>query len=318
MTLDNILEEIKKADSIVLLTHEHPDGDAIGSSLAMLLALQSMDKKVDLVIPEYPRTFEFLPATNEILKEGRMENYDLAIALDCATIQRLNGFGKYFENAKVKIQIDHHSKNTMFGDWNFVNPASPACAQIIVTVLEYFGIEITKAIGTCLLTGIITDTGGFKYSSVTADTFEFVSWLLEKGINVSDIYRRVLEIKTKTSFELTKLAMNRIEFLEEGKIAFTYIMQEDKKKIGTETGDSEGIVEMGRGIEGVEVSVFISETEEKDGFKCSLRSNDYMNVADVCMMFGGGGHTKAAGCYIPGSLEQVKEKMINKIKEYLQ
>ncbi len=317
MTLDNILEEIKKANSIVLLTHEHPDGDAIGSSLAMLLALKEMGKQADLIIPEHPKTFSFLPNTNEILKEGRMESYDLAIALDCATIQRLNGFGKYFENAKVKIQIDHHSKNTMFGDWNFVNPVSPACAQIVVTMLEYFGIEITKEIGTCLLTGIITDTGGFRYSSVTADTFEFAACLLEKGINVSDIYRRVLEVKTKTSFELHKLAMNRIEFLEEGKIAFTYILQEDKKKIGTETGDSEGIVEIGREVEGVEVSIYMSETEEQDGFKFSLRSNDYVNVSDVCMMFGGGGHTKAAGCRILGDFEQVKDKMLHKVKEFL-
>lgn len=126
----------------------------------------------------------------------------------------LNGFAKYFENAKMKVNIDHHGTNTMFGNYNYVNPAAPACAQILLVVLEYFGIEITKDIGTCILTGIITDTGGFRYEGVTADTFEFVSWLLNKGVNVSKIYKKVLQTKTKANFELTKLATERIEFLK--------------------------------------------------------------------------------------------------------
>ena len=184
MTLDNILEEINKANSIVLLTHENPDGDAIGSSLALYHALKAYGKNVDVVIPEYSRTFEFLPGTNEIRKEGTLNSYDLVISLDCASIKMLNGFAKYFENAKYKVVIDHHGTNNMYGDLNFVNPDAPACAQILIVILNYFKMEITKEIGTCILAGIITDTGGFKYSGVTAETFEFVAWLLNKGVNV--------------------------------------------------------------------------------------------------------------------------------------
>lgn len=315
MTLDNIKQEINKANSIILLTHENPDGDAIGSSLAFHLALKEYGKESDVVIPDYPKTYSFLPGAEEIKTEGRQETYDLAIALDCADIKRLNGFASYFENAKTRIMIDHHSKNTMFGDVNYVNPVAPACSQILITVLGYMGIEINKEIGTCILAGIITDTGGFKYSSVTAETFEFVSELLGKGINVSNIYRRVLEIKTRPNFELTKIAMNRLEFIENGRITFTYITKEDLEKVEAQTGDYEGIVEMGRGIEGVEVSVFLRE--EDNGFKASLRSNDYVNVADVCLMFGGGGHIKAAGCNLQGNVEQVKTKIVNEIKKYL-
>ena len=161
MTLDNILEEIKKADNIVLLTHENPDGDAVGSSLAMLMVLEKMGKKVDLIIPELPRVYQFLPFAEKIQKEGKNEPYDLAIAVDTATIKMLNGWSNYFESAKVKIVIDHHGTNTMYGDYNYVNPDAPACAQILITVLESLEIEITKELGTCLLTGIITDTGGF-------------------------------------------------------------------------------------------------------------------------------------------------------------
>ena len=311
-TLDNILDEINKANSIVILTHENPDGDAIGSGLALYNALKDMGKNPDLIIPEFPRTFEFLPGADEIKKGSDIEKYDLAISVDCATIKMLNGFANYFENAEVKISIDHHSTNTMFGDINYVSPDAPACAQILIVLLNYFKIEVTKEIGTCILAGIITDTGGFKYSGVTAETFEFVAWLLNKGINVSKIYRKVLQTKTRANFELNRIASNRLEFFEDGKVAFTYITKEDEEKVNAESGDHEGIVETGRDIEGVEVSVFIRETDK--GCKISMRSNEYVNVSDVCLLLGGGGHIHAAGVTMQCTIEQAKDKILRQIK----
>ncbi len=315
MTLDNIIEEINKANNIVILTHENPDGDAVGSSLAMYNALNKIGKSVDVIIPEYPKTFEFLPGSNKILKEGKNINYDLAIALDCGDIKRLDGFSKYFEDAKTKISIDHHSSNTMFADYNFVNPTSPACAQILVIVIEALGVTIDKEIGTCLLTGIITDTGGFKYKSVTAETFEFAAEILSKGVNVSDVYKKVLQTVSKTKFSLMQIAINRIEFLENGKLTFTYITKEDEQKVGAGNNDYDGIVEIGRDIEGVEVSIFLREID--NGYKISLRSNDYVNVSDICLIFGGGGHVRAAGGNINLPFEQAKAKIIEECKKHL-
>lgn len=286
MTLDNIIEEIKKAESIVILTHETPDGDAIGSSLAMKIALKELGKEADLIIKEYPRVFDFLPYRNEVKQSTEIEEYDLAIALDCADFKRLVG-NEYFEKAKQTIVIDHHGSNTMYGDINFVNPVSPACCQILIGMFQYFNIDIEKDLGTCILTGIITDTGGFRYSGVTPETFEFTADLLQKGVNVSDIYKRVLETKTKPNFELMKRTIDRMEFLENGKITFTYITNEDLKEVNAGIGDHEGLVEIGRDIEGVEVSIFIRQKEdEENAYKVSMRSNDYINVSDVCLMFG--------------------------------
>lgn len=311
-TLDNIFEEIKKAESIVILTHENPDGDAIGTGLALYNSLKQIGKNPDIIIPEYSRTFAFLPGTNEIKSESDIKRYDLAISVDCATIKMLNGFSNYFEDAKVKVSIDHHSTNTMFGDYNYVIPDAPACAQVLLVVLEYFKIDITKEIGTCILTGIITDTGGFKYSGVTAETFKFVAELLEKGINVSKVYKRVLQTKTKANFELNRIAANRLEFFEDGKVAFTYITKEDEEKVNAESGDHDGIVETGRDIEGVEVSIFIRQTDK--GCKVSMRSNEYVNVSDVCLLLGGGGHIRAAGVSMQCTIEQAKEKILRQVK----
>ena len=315
MILEDIKQKIEKANSIVLLTHEMPDGDAVGSTIAMYIALKRLGKNVDMIIENCPRTYDFLPFRNEIKEEGSREKYDLTIALDCSDIKRLNGFSNYFETAKDRIVIDHHGSNTMFGDINFVNPVSPACCQILVLVLEYLGVEIDKEIGTCILAGIITDTGGFKYDTVTAETFELVAQLLNKGINVSNVYKKVLQIISRSSFELRKIAMNRLEFLEEGKISFTYITKKDEETWNAVTGEHEGIVEMARDIEGVEVAVFLRETE--NGYKASLRSNNYVNVSDICLMLGGGGHPKAAGANLLLRLEQAKEKIVDQIKKYI-
>ncbi len=317
MTLDNIIEEIKKAEKIVILTHETPDGDAIGSSLAMRVALKQLGKNPDVIIKEVPKIFDFLPGREEIKENSDIEKYDLAISLDCADFKRLVG-NEYFENAKQTIVIDHHGSNKMYSDINFINPVSPACCQILIGMFQYFNINIDKELGTCILTGIITDTGGFRYSGVTPETFEFTADLLQKGVNVSDIYKRVLDTKTKSNFELMKRTIDRMEFLQDGKVTFTYITNKDLEEVNAGIGDHEGLVEIGRDIEGVEVSVFIRQREDDENlYKVSMRSNDYVNVSDVCLMFSGGGHEKAAGAIVQGDIEQVKQKVMNELEKVL-
>lgn len=315
MTLDEILEEIKKAESIVLLTHETPDGDAIGSSLGMKLALRKIGKEADLIVTKYARTFNFLPNIDEIKTTSDVERYDLAISLDCATIKRIDN-REYFDKAKKTISIDHHGSNEMYGDINYVNPVAPACSEIVLTMLSYFNIEIDKAIGTCLMMGIITDTGGLQYPSTTADTFEYAAELLRKGIDIADICRRTLQEKTKANFELQKIIMDNLELLENGKLAFSYVTRQNLLDVKAEEGDHEGLVNIGRSIEGVEVSAFIRQ-EDENTFKISMRSNGKVNVSDVCLMFGGGGHARAAGAKVQGTVQQIKEKIIKEVKKYL-
>lgn len=314
MTLDNIKNEIENATSIVILTHESPDGDAIGSSLAMYNALKKIGKDVHVIIPELPKAFAYLEGYDKIEKETS-KNYDLAISVDCADIKRLGNSPEYFENAKRTIAIDHHGSNTMYADLNYVNPAFPACCQSLIVILEFLDIEIDKKIGECLLTGIITDTGGFRYQGITKETFEFTAELLSKGVNVSDIYRKALEIKSMANFELTKRATNRLQFYENGKITFTYITNQDLEETKASSGDHEGIVDIGRQVEGVEVAIFARQSEK--GYKISLRSNEYVNVSDICFIFGGGGHPRAAGCIMNLPLEQTKQRIIQEVKNNL-
>ena len=316
MTLDEILKQIQKAEKIVILTHESPDGDAVGSSLAMKLIVEKLEKTADVIIPEYSRLFNFLPSAEEIMTDSKIKNYDLAISVDCATLKRM-AKKEYFENAKSTIVIDHHGSNTMYGDLNYVNPASPACCEVIAGMVKSYEIDITKDIGTCLMTGIITDTGGFRHVGITPETFEFTADLIRLGVDVPDIYKRTLNTKTRANFELTKKVMDRMEILEDGKVSFTYMDKKDEEEVGAEPGDHEGLVEIGRDIEGVEVSIFIRQKENEDAYKVSMRSGNKVNVSDICFLFGGGGHPRAAGALIQGNVEQVKEKLMKEVRKAL-
>ena len=316
MTLDNILEEINKANSIVLMAHENPDGDAIGSCLAFYLALKQLNKNVDVLIKKYAACYDFMPGIKDVKSSTDVEVYDLAICLDCPEINRVDKeFKQYFDNAKVKAQFDHHARNTMFGDFNVVDQTSPAVCQILASSFEYMRFELTKDIITNLMVGIITDTGGFRHSNTNQDAFDFASFALSKGVNIEKIYRTTLTTITPQKFELQKLAMDRMEFFANGKIAFTYETFADDKAIGTAPGDNEGIVEIGRTIQGVEVSIFLYERE--DGYKASLRSNDYVDVSEICMTFGGGGHLKAAGVTLEMSFEEAKSAIINETIKFI-
>ena len=317
MTLDDILEEIKKAETIVVLTHESPDGDAVSSSLAVMHGISQLGKEVDVVISEYSRDFKFLPGSEKILQKGKIENYDLAIAVDCTDLKRLVGAKEYFETAKTTIEIDHHSVNAMFAGYNYVDPVAPSCCQVLIAMFEYYGVEITKELATCILTGIITDTGGFQWGGVSPETFEFAAELLRKGAKLKEICRIALRKKSKAHCELEKLIYNRMEYFENGKIALAYLTLDDYNNLNTEMGDDEGLVEMLRDIEGVEVAVLLKEKEGANGYKCSLRSHETIKVSDIALLLGGGGHPGAAGCFISGTVEQVKNKIVNAIRQEL-
>ena len=239
----------------------------------------------------------------------------MAIVVDCPNSDRVSKeYRKFIENAKIIVQFDHHLRNSMFGDYNVVNPVAPACSQILVSALEYLKIDISKDVATCLLAGIITDTGGFRFNSTTAETFEFAAWCLSKGINVAKVYKEAMMTKTITQFKAEKLALDRLEFFNDDKITFTYITKQDIDELGIKSGELDGIAGVGITIKDVEVAIFAREKD--DGFKISFRSNN-IDVSDICMLFGGGGHKLAAGCQIDSSIEEVRKAVVEETIKHL-
>lgn len=312
-----MIKQIKKliddSNSIILFTHIRPDGDAVGSVLSFYNYLKKLNKQVDMVIEDAPEIFSFLPNFDKI---NIISNsyYDLGIVLDCSTLDRVGQLDNKLSSCETTLNIDHHISNGNYCNFNYVKGEVSACCQVIYYLFKYMDVRLDKNICAALATGMITDTNGFRNNNVNSDTFLMASDLVKYDINFHKIYEYVLFNKSFAKHNLMKIALERLEFLCDGKIAFTYILKEDFDKVNAKVGDHEGIVDIGRSIEGVEISVFI---RENDGFTVSLRSTGKYDVNEIASSFGGGGHKMAAGGQIDKNFEETKEVIINAVKKVL-
>lgn len=304
---------INESNSILLLTHIRPDGDAVGSVFAFYHYLKTLNKDVEIIIEDAPLIFDFVNDFDKINKLNS-DSYDLGIVVDCASFDRVGQLDNRLACCKSTLCIDHHISNGNYCDINYVEGEVSSCCQVIYYLFKELNIALNSEIAESLATGMITDTNGFRNDNVNSDTFKMAADLVNYDINFHKIYEYVLFNKSFAKHNLMKIALERLEFLYDGKIAFTYILNDDFLKVGAKAGDHEGIVDIGRSIEGVEVSVFI---RENDGFTVSLRSTGKYDVNEIASSFGGGGHKMAAGGQIDGNFEETKEIIINAVKKVL-
>lgn len=307
----NPFDLIKNSNSILLLTHESPDGDAVGSVLAFYNYLSFINKSVDMVMLNIPKIFDFLPSINKVV-DNTLHDYDLCIVLDCASKERIGQKEDLLSRCKNTLCIDHHISNTNYCDVNLIYGNVSSCSQVIYYLFKEWKIPLNNDILTCLISGVLTDTNGFSINTVDKETFMMASDIVEFGVNIHDIYNKLLCKKTMSQYNLSKIAMDRLEFLCDGKIAFTYILKKDFEDTGAIHGEHEGIVDIGRNIDGVMVSVFL---REDDGFTISLRSTGLIDVSKIAKVLGGGGHFMAAGSKLSGTLQETKDTVINEIKK---
>lgn len=305
----NLIDDSK---SILLLTHESPDGDAIGSVLAFYHYLKTIDKDVTMVVFDIPKVFSFLPAINDILNVDDNKEYDLGIVVDCSTIERIGQNEDLFGKCKKTICVDHHASNTKYCDLNYVMKDVSSCCQVIYSLFLDWNVEISLEIGESIMAGVLTDTNGFGNNNVDEDTFKLAYDMKKRGIDIYNEYQLLLNRKTMSQYMLMKIGMERLEFLCDGKIAFTYILEDDFKKVGASLGEHEGIVDIGRNIDGVLVSIFIREDK---GWTISLRSTGLIDVGEIAISLGGGGHMMASGGKLIGTFEEVREKVIKAVEK---
>ncbi len=308
--MSEILEAIKGSNTILLLSHENPDGDAIGSLLATYHMLKSMNKDVDCVIPKIPETFLFLNKIDEALDDSN-KKYDLGIVLDCANIDRVGQTNNELTRCKKMVVIDHHASNSGYGDINYVEEDTASCCQVLYYLFKNWGIAITHDIGEALTTGMLTDTAGFRNDNVDKQTFLMAAELMDLGVDIHKIYYLVLSKKSMAQYLLMKMTLDRLEMFGDGKIAFSYISEEDMANVGAKLGDHEGLVDIGRNIGGVEVSIFMRECG--DIYRISLRSNGLADVNKIAKKFAGGGHKMAAGIKTSGNFKEIKEAIIEEV-----
>ncbi len=314
--MDRAIKIIKDNDNIFIASHINPDGDNIGSILALGLALKKVNKNVIVLKSDIiPSDYEFLPGVNMIQDYTQdLGPIDVFISLDSSDEDRLGDNKLLLDNAKHIINIDHHISSTMFGDINIVDSKAAATGELVYDFIKKMEIDLDIYIATNLYTAISTDTGKFSYESVTSNTHRIVAELIDTGIDFNNININLYE---NMSMERTNLFINAISTLntyENNSIATVKVTQEMLRESGAKMEDTEGIVGFIRKISSVEVACLLKELEEED-IKISLRSKKNVDVASICEYFNGGGHVRAAGCSIYSNIYEAEKIIVNKIKE---
>lgn len=313
-TFEEIGEVIKKYESFAIFSHMNTDGDAFGSLLGIGQSLKLMGKKVLYFLPQpVPTRFSFLKDYDLINKE-ELKNTDVGIVVDAADIDRIGMLKEYKDNFKITINIDHHETNDYFADYNYVDKDSPSATCIILKLLEANDFPIDKNVAEALYTGVLTDTGAFKFANATFDAFETAGKLVKYGANPEYIAKMCFESDTLEHLKLTGIALDRMEVRKN--VGFSYITYEDRMKINAAEEDMEGIIDTIRKCKDVEVAVFFKEAV-KNKIRISFRSKNGIDVKSIAVKFGGGGHLPASGCTVRGNIYEVMDKVLKTVQEMI-
>lgn len=310
--MNEIIEMIKKNQSFVISSHRSPDGDSIGSCIALGLALKKLNKTVTYVIEKPQDKFDFLHEISYFKDTNNsLEHYDVGLFLDCSSTDHLHKYS-LLANCDHIINIDHHITNAKYGDINYINSKASATGEIIYDLINALHISVDEDIAAAVYTAIVTDTGNFKYSNVTAQTHDIVSKLYQFPNDYSEINKIIFDEHSYEKVKILGKALNNLYLMHENKVSIILLSLEDLKSV-SENADLEGIINYARDIKGVEVAVFMKETN-KNIYRVSLRSNTDYNVSKLAAYYGGGGHNKAAGCTIEGiSSQYIIADIISKI-----
>jgi len=312
-TVRLVVERIKSSDKIAILEHEKPDGDCVGSGLALVQALRWLGKKALLVSQDpHPQVYDFLAGRTYYIRADYIEPKDfvpeLAIFLDCTGPERA---GKALELVEDRpwINIDHHISNSYFGEVNLVDPEASATGELVFEVIEALEIPWTVAMAEAIYVAIVTDTGGFRYQNTTSKALRLGARLLDMGVKAWEVSDLVFEQRTLSSLVLLALALDTLRIYHRGRIAAISVTREMVKNAGASPEESDGIINYPRSIQGVEVAVAFKEIENQK-VHVSFRSRSRVDVAEIASSLGGGGHPRAAGVVLPGPIQDVQKKVI--------
>lgn len=308
-SLDEIIEKLNGAERIAIFCHSRPDGDALGSGLALSVALNNAGKKAFMCCEDVPpEKFSFIPAIKNVLQELPNLDYDALVSVDCADEARIGEFSKRYKKfKKTTVNIDHHISNESYAKLNYID-VCPATCEIMTELLTKAGYEVTPEIANLLMMGLVTDTGNFSHQDVTSKTFETAAYLCSNGADVNLIYYNLYARQTKARALLYGRVMSKMRFALEDKLAYIIISEKDMAETEADKDLTEGFVDFPLTVDGVEVAMSVLEFR-KGQYKVSLRSKGKVNVSEVAATFGGGGHILASGCMLFGELEEVIERL---------
>lgn len=316
--MNKIINRIKNAKSIVITGHVNPDGDAVGSGLALYISLTNTfpDKKIKFILQDdIPYTTKFLERSNEIeiFDENKDYDFDLIIFVDSATRDRTGVVEKYFANLE-SISIDHHVSNPLYADYNLVKSHYSSTSEIMYEFLKENSFFIDKIVAEALYLGIVNDTGNFSHQNVSVHTMEVATELRRLGVDNNYIVKNFLNSNSMPALKILGDALVNFKYLPDVKLSYYYLSYETMQELGVKKEDTEGLVEKILSYYEAEVSLFLRE--EKDGkIKGSMRSKHEINVNEIAAIFGGGGHYKAAGFTATTNADEILNIVVSELKK---
>ena len=322
--MEQIIQQIKGSRHILVTTHIDPDGDAVGSLLALGLALGNLNLKTTIYNSSpIPAVYRFLPSVERIVRHIKKANtYDTAIVLDCGDLSRIGEVSSTVEQIPVVINIDHHVSNTHFGDLQLIDTTACATAEIVYRLIKALPAPINRDIATSIYTGILTDTGSFRFSNTNKAAFAISNEMAELGMKPYSVAQHVYGTYSLGRIKLLNLALDSIEISDNGKMSLMTVTKSMLDETGTQPEDVDGLINYARRIKDVKVAALIQEIRNGTGetnnhsrYHVSLRSDGSVDVANIAGSFGGGGHITAAGFQVESTLPELKSDIITLSEE---
>lgn len=299
-----IARALRGAGRILVVSHERPDGDSLGSALALALALERLEKAVVVGSQDgVPAMYRFLPTWERVRLTPPPEPFDVAVGVECSDPARAGVFAAALSGAPLVVNIDHHLANSGYGHLVWVEPEASAVAELMSEVIAALGVAVDEPIATCLLTGLLTDTGSFRYPSVRPQSFLLAADLVRSGARPHEIYERVYESRSVASARLLGWALSRMETAADGSLIWTVVDETMVRACGGSWEDTENIATTLRGIAGVRCAILFRL--EADKVRVSLRTREGVDANEIARRFGGGGHAGAAGFVATGRPDEV-------------
>lgn len=313
--LSQVVELIESKKRFCITSHIRPDGDSLGSSLALYWTLKSLDKDVHVIMRDsVPRAYRELPGAQQVMKSPAVpEGFDAAFVIECSDIDRP---GLIDLEKQFVVNIDHHSTTALFGHINWIDSTASAVGEMIYNLCKALGVTVNQQIAECVYTALLTDTGSFHYSNTTERTFKIASELVRRGVKPAQISQALFYSYPFSKIKMLGSVLSTLKRDETGRIAWISTSADAVAEAGASEEDLDGIVNYPLAVGEVEVVAFFKETEP-GVYRTSLRSKGQVNVARVAEKFGGGGHKNASGCTIKGDLSQIEQQIVEYLQEAL-
>jgi phosphoesterase RecJ-like protein len=311
--LDAVAETLRSGDRFLITTHENPDGDALGSMLALKLALEQLGKDVSMYLggeAPLPAEYAFMRLDGLLRKLPPDADERVLVAVDCANESRLGPDAEVLQLAPRVIDIDHHHDNTRFGDLNLIDPRASSTGELLRDIFRKLDVKLTPAIAEALYIALVTDTGRFQYTNTTPKALRLAAELVEAGADLHRIFQGVYETVQFAKLKLLARALERAKVYEGGRLVISYLLRDDFHEVGAAEPYSEGIIDFLRAVEGADMAVLIREPPRQTGprRRVSLRaSHDELDVSAIARKSNGGGHRQAAGFSSDASIEEITD-----------